>query len=89
MSFDQGLLEAVKSDPPGEAPMHARNHTPDDPILARIAALPVNAVHRASAEADYLAASRSVGRMFALLARIRAIFARRHRSLRTEQRTQY
>ena len=52
--------------------MNARFSVATHPV-ARIEALPVNAAHRASARADYLASERSVERMFALLADIRAL----------------
>jgi hypothetical protein len=52
--------------------MNARFSIANHPV-ARIAALPVNAAHRASARADYLAAERSVERIFTLLANIRAL----------------
>jgi hypothetical protein len=69
--------------------MEARFPTTHDPIVSHIEALPVNAAHRASARAHYLAAERSVGRMCALQAGICAIVAACRGVFGMRERSQY
>ena len=70
--------------------MNARIPAADiDPGVSRIEALPVNATHRASARAHYLAAERSIGRMFALYAGIRTFAAACRVALGLRGRSEY